>query len=113
MGSSEMWEFPNWEAAHAEFSRIGQEFAAAEEAVEISEVVGEELRAEALLEQTGTVDVRKAKVLLDPAVMEWRREHAKKKAKRSSLKQRLNAGEIWFRMVQTTSANIRAERNFQ
>jgi hypothetical protein len=111
--SSETWKFPNWEAAHAEYVKVGQEFAEAEKYLEISEAVGEELYADAVLSVTGTVEEKKAKARRDPTYKQWKRDHAEKRRLKNSLKQRLNAGDIWFRMVQTTSANIRAERTFQ
>jgi hypothetical protein len=111
--SSETWEFPNWEKAHAAFAALGVEFAEAEKQESISEAIGKQLYAEAYLAATGSVEERKQKAVLDAAYRKWAMvDHPAVMARKSTARERIKAGEIWFRMVQTTAANIRAEKQF-
>jgi len=114
MADTPGWKFPNWERAHEAYSDLGADFAAAEAGLAMSEAVGKELFAEAFLCVTGNVEERKSKARLDTAYRHWARvDHPAAIERKTEIERRLKAGDIWFRMVQTTSANVRAERNFQ
>jgi len=113
MADSPGWRFPNWEKALEAYSDLGAEFAEAESALAASDAVGKELYSEAFLAATGNVEERKAKARLDPAYRQWARvDHPAVVERKTGIERRLKAGDIWFRMIQTTSANLRAERNF-
>ena len=114
MADSAGWEFPNWERAHEAYCRLGADFAEAEADLEKSKAVGKELYAAAFLRASGTVDERKSRASLDAEYHDWATVHHPAVIQRKAeLERRLKAADIWFRMVQTTSANVRAERTFQ
>jgi predicted deacylase len=114
MADTPGWKFPNWERALEAYSELGADFAEAERAMAASDAIGKELFAEAFLVATGNVEERKSKARLDPSYRQWAKvDHPAVVEHKTEIERRLKAGEIWFRMVQTTSANVRAERNFQ
>ena len=114
MADTPGWKFPNWERAHDAYSELGAEFAELDKQVDCSKAVGLELYSEAFLNATGNIEERKCKARIDPEYKQWAKvDHPQLVGKRGAVERRLRAAEIWFRMVQTTSANVRAERTYQ
>lgn len=114
MADAPGWKFPNWERALEAYSELGAEFAEAEANHEKSKAIGKELYAAAFLRAKGTVDERKSRATLDVDYHDWAtNDHPAVVQRKTEIERRLRAADVWFRMVQTTSANLRAERTFQ